>query len=313
MADGVTSTAVYRRQIEASEPELHIETFEVNNEGLVNDVVIVNGARVFRFAKEDWAMQHMWQEVECLALARQHVTMRLPRLTVYDGELVGFAFVGYDFIPGVALQRYQILRLPEREQDALAEQLGTFLHQLHTIPIDEAQARGVKPSVTVRTAGDWLQLYDDTQRELFPLLMPFARDWVHQHFAPLMADNTWLDYQPAFMNGDLASYHLLYQPETRRLNGVIDFGTAGLGDPACDFGCLIDQYGESFVRRLGRYYAGLDDLIERARFWAGTLELQWALGGLRQPEDPAWFFVHIGRARDVLPIGSGWPAASERQ
>jgi aminoglycoside 2''-phosphotransferase len=108
------------------------------------------------------------------------------------------------------------------------------------------------------------------------------------------------------MNGDLGPYHLLYNPQTRRLNGVIDFGTAGLGDPATDFGCLIDQFGETFVRLMAPTYPDMAQHIERARFWAGTLELQWLLGGLRYPDEPDWFMVHIGRARDVLPIGSGW-------
>jgi hypothetical protein len=32
---------------------------------------------------------------------------------------------------------------------------------------------------------------------------------------------------------------------------------------------------------------------------------QWLLGGLRSG-DASWFAVHIGQARDVMPVGSGW-------
>ena len=63
------------------------------------------------------------------------------------------------------------------------------------------------------------------------------------------------------MNGDLGHYHLLYDEERQRLNGILDFSTAGTGDPACDFGCLLDQYGERFVRRVARTYPGLADLF----------------------------------------------------
>ncbi len=89
------------------------------------------------------------------------------------------------------------------------------------------------------------------------------------------------------------------------MTGVIDFGTAGLGDPACDVSILINNYGESFVRRVSQHYPAIGSMIERARFWAGTVELQWVLGGIRTG-DLSWFTVHIGHARDVMPIGSGW-------
>jgi aminoglycoside 2''-phosphotransferase len=98
---------------------------------------------------------------------------------------------------------------------------------------------------------------------------------------------------------------LLCDPTEGALIGVIDFGTAGTGDPAQDFGMLINMYGESLVRRLSLHYKGIPDLVERARFYAGQLELFWMLGGLRSG-NKSWFAVHLGRARDALPIGSGW-------
>jgi aminoglycoside 2''-phosphotransferase len=219
---------------------------------------------------------------------------------------LGHPFVAYDWIPGEALTRHTLLRLPLADQQAVAEQLGLFLHQLHSVPIVEVEKMEIRPSVTNRTPEKWQKLYDDVKEMLFPYLMTFARDWVEQLFAPVLTNPEFMTYEPAFMNGDLGCYHLLYNPEARRLCGVIDFGTAGIGDPANDFGCLIDQYGESFLHRLAPSYPGIEQHIERARFWAGTLELQWLLGGLRYSDELDWFMAHIGRARDVLPIGSGW-------
>ncbi len=301
--------AIYLQQIALSEPELTVETVEMNSEGLVNDVLIVNGRRVFRFPKHDWAVEHLWHEANCLALAQQYVTMPLPHWSVYDGELLGAPFVSYQWIPGEALTRQILLRLPLADQQAVAAQLGNFLHQLHSIPLKDVENAGIRPSVTNRDSAKWQKLYDDVRELIFPHLMRFARDWVEQHFAPVLKHPEFMDHNPVFMNGDLGSYHLLYNPETRQLNGIIDFGTAGIGDPAADFACLIDQYGESFLHQMTPYYPNIAQHIERARFWAGTLELQWLLGGLRYPNEPDWFMVHIGRARDVLPIGSGWKPA----
>ncbi|MBK8902171.1 MAG: GNAT family N-acetyltransferase [Anaerolineaceae bacterium] len=299
-------TAVYQQEIARFEPELAVETVESNNEGLVNNVLVVNGRRVFRFPKHKWGVAHLRHEASCLALARQFVNVALPRWTVYESEELGHPFAAYDWIPGEALTRTILLRLPPADQQAIAEQLGTFLYQLHTVPLHEVEKWGIRPSVTNRTAENWQQMYNDVQEKLFPYLMKFARDWVEQHFAPILQDPNFMACEHTFMNGDLGCYHLLYNRESRRLNGIIDFGTAGLGDPANDFGCLIDQYGESFLRQMAPFYPGLEQHIERARVWAGTLELEWLLGGLRHPDATDWFMVHIGRARDVQPIGSGW-------
>jgi aminoglycoside 2''-phosphotransferase len=299
--NGDDRLALYLQLIRAAQPDLKIESVRLNDEGMVNDVLIINEARVFRFPKHEWAFDDMLHEARCLALARQYVSLRLPEWTVHED-----AFVSYDWIPGVALQRHAILRQDEATQEALAEQLGTFLTQLHAIPMAEVAESGIQPSVTNRTRERWLQLYEDVQRELFPHLMQFQQDWARLHFQPLIEDASFMAYEPCLMDGDLGPYHLLYDPDAQRLTGMLDLGTAGSGDPATDFACLLDQYGESFVRRVGRYYPDVTGLIDRARFWAGTMELQWALGGLRNPEEPIWSLAHLGRARDVGLIGSGW-------
>lgn len=68
---------------------------------------------------------------------------------------------------------------------------------------------------------------------------------------------------------------------------------------------MINTYGETFLRRMAKYYPKIGEAIERARFMAGALELEWVLSGVRN-SDLSMFVVHIGRARDVMPPGSGW-------
>jgi aminoglycoside 2''-phosphotransferase len=291
----------YLKRIQNVYSHLTIHEAVLNQEGLVNDVVIVNGDLVCRFGKHEWAAENLRHEYNCLALARRHVELALPAWTWHDED-----FISYELIRGIPLQRYHVMEAGTATRQALAEQLGSFLSQLHTIPIHELEAQGIEPSVTNRSPRQWLRMYAEVQQELFPLLMASARQWVHHHFTPLLDDPAFLEGRQTMMHGDLATYHLLYNPDENRLEGVIDFGTAGLGDPACDLAGIIEEYGESFLCDLDPYYREIGALIERARFWAGNLELEWLLGGLHNPDDPSWFAVHIGRARDVMPIGSGW-------
>ena len=62
-------------------------------------------------------------------------------------------------------------------------------------------------------------------------------------------------------------------------------------------------YGESIVRRMEPTYPRLPEFIDRARFWAGTLELQWALAGVLDNNIPM-LLAHVGAARDVQLLGA---------
>jgi aminoglycoside 2''-phosphotransferase len=84
----------------------------------------------------------------------------------------------------------------------------------------------------------------------------------------------------------------------KRISAVIDFGVAGLGDPATDLGSVLNYYGESLVHRLMRTYPTLEGLMDRARFYAQAIELQWVLLGLESGEK-YWFTSHLGNARDI--------------
>jgi hypothetical protein len=111
-------------------------------------------------------------------------------------------------------------------------------------------------------------------------------------FDSLLGDKHGFDYEPRLIHGDLGPYHILCDAAAGRLTGVIDFGTAGLGDPATDLGGLLQIYGESFVRRMLGVYPEAEGLLARARFYAEAIELQWVMLGLtrksRSGSPPTW-------------------------
>jgi aminoglycoside 2''-phosphotransferase len=148
-------------------------------------------------------------------------------------------------------------------------------------------------------------MFDSIERELFPFLWAHQKTWVRRLFEPLLRGQIPLQYEPVLIHGDLGVYHILYDPTLQRINGVIDFGTAGLGDAAIDYACIIQALGESFLQRLARFYPLITGALDRAHFRAGALELEWALHGIRS-NDPSWWLAHIGGARDAMPVGTPW-------
>lgn len=294
------SESDYLIHIQQAFPDLDLQDVLFNREGMVNVSVIVNRERVFRFPRAEWGVALLQQEMNALDLMRQYVDIPVPHWDYRSDEMIS-----YPFIPGDPLLTDDMLRMGEREKDAVADMLAMFLKQMHSIPLDKVKAAAIQRSETVRTVAEQRQFYEDVQSVLFPLMWADGREWVRRLYAPFLEDHTFLDYKPAFMNGDLGVYHLLYDRQTNQFNGIIDFGTAGIGDPAQDFGLLINQYGESFLRRMSRTYPEISEQIDRARFYAGKLELEWILRGIRD-EANDMFVVHLGRARDVMPVGSEW-------
>jgi aminoglycoside 2''-phosphotransferase len=287
----------YLARIHALYPDLTISSLHVDSDGLINNVYIINNELVFRFPKNEEAQKSLAVEIKVLDLARNHLDITIPFFEHREPD-----FVVYRMIAGEPLYRNDILRLDETIQDRLAEQLAIFLRQLHTIPINEFDSLAIPKSDPAQKLARCNRLYQDIEQELFPYLMTMAKDSVRQLFEPLFTGKLSLDFLPTLTHNDLAPYHILYNRNEQRITGIIDFGTAGINDPASDFGLILNAYGEGFLRRMTRFYPKIDEALNRARFYAGALELEWALTGVRT-RDLTWQVCHLGWARDVMPIG----------
>jgi aminoglycoside 2''-phosphotransferase len=148
------------------------------------------------------------------------------------------------------------------------------------------------------TRQDWVDFKGQFQEKAYPLLQSHQVHWLERFFASALDNSQFFNYTPTLIHGDLAPYHVLWSPAEKCLKGVIDFGMAGLGDPASDFGILISIYGEHFVVSMGAAYPGLEQLLQRARFYAQSIELEWVYRGLESGEK-FWFTAHLGGARDI--------------
>ncbi len=279
-------------------PSLAGQPFRADPYGLNNFVIII-GDWVCRFPRSDESRARLREEANLLALIHRYVNTAVPDFTADDVR----PFVAYRLLPGRPLYRHELLRLPPAAQDRFAADLAAFLRDLHTIPSDALTAAGLPPAPSpLRSPALWRDHLAAIRAELFPHLWADQQAAIEDLFAPVLDGRLDMTYQPALIHNDLAAYHLLANPNSV-LTGVLDFGEAGWGDPAADTAALISSYGESFVARMIAVYPAIAAHLERARFRAAYIELEWALKGVRTT-DPAWFLVHLGRARDSRPFGA---------
>lgn len=285
--------STYEERIRQLAPEVSVSSISVNREGLLNDVVIVNGELIFRFPKHEYGFKHLKDEARILRLLQNYITLDIPS-PLYESD----DCLAYRLIPGETLRRDMLMRLPEGDQQAIADQLAQFLKELHGLQIDQNADFEMPMADALMKYEGWVNAYERIREKVFHFLMPHVREWVTEHFECHLADRSNFEYELKMVDTDIPPYHIMFDRKRRRVNGIIDFGCAGRGDPAIDFGVIIYNYGESFLNRFYRIYPEAETYLKRARFYAGAHEVRWLLTGIER-NDLWWFAVHAGSAKDM--------------
>jgi len=175
---------------------------------------------------------------------------------------------------------------PHLDRPRFAHDLGCFLRDLRAAPADGPAAglhsfyRGCHPSV----------YGDQVQEALAELGDTVDADACRRIWQQSLV-SAWPD-PPVWFHGDVAAGNLL--TSRGRLAAVIDFGTCGVGDPACDL-VIAWTFLDGDRREVFRDAVGLDDQAwARARGWA----LWKALITLTNPDSEQ--FATQRRALDEL-------------
>lgn len=274
----------YRVRIRAALPELDIRTIEPLGAGNNNEALLVNGALVFRFARHVAALASLERETALLRALAGKLPLPVPE-PLYAGE----GFAAYAHISGVPLTAPTLQAMGEADRQAVAERLAAFLRMLHGVPLAELPEM-VRNGEVSDTVESWANLCERIRARLLPLMRPEASAAVAVQLDAFLSASDRLTFAPALRHGDFGPSNILYDPATNRLTGVIDFGSAGLGDPALDLASSMFGpfgYGEQFLERVRSHYPASVEAMQRARFNASTFALQEALIGAEQSDAEA--------------------------
>jgi aminoglycoside 2''-phosphotransferase len=266
-------------------PQLVVEEVRLNEEGQFNDVLVLNREIVFRFPRYESGITRMTQEARLLQRLRGRLPLAIPDpvFSCLDVHEVGSAFMGYALIPGEPLWLEKFRRLGVSALPALAEQLAGFLQTLHALPVEEVGA-----GLPLQDGFEELcDMYARIRLHLFPLMGERGRRRTETHFDPFLRTPELYAFQPAIRHGDFGAGNILYLDERRCASGVVDWSSAGVGDPAGDI-AAVSCFGQPFFDLFCRSYRGVDALLERARFYKGTFALQEALHGFTSGDQGAF-------------------------
>jgi aminoglycoside 2''-phosphotransferase len=270
--------AVYQAVINEKFPQLEVKKIEYLAEGWESVACVVNEEFIFRFPKTPGASRYLGVEMQLLPELAGYLPLPIPRFEYVSktpSSIYPFSFVGYKMIEGDFLEA----KLEELENAKWWQPiLGNFITVLHTFPLDKASSLGVSeidliakmtgrpPKKGVTWHENLTEFYELSREKAYPLLPQAVQANITKRFEDFLNDPRHFEFTPVLLHADFSPDHILIDLERQKINGVIDFGDAGIGDPALD--CL---WMDDFLP----YYKGEVDATFKARydFYAEIFEL----------------------------------------
>ncbi|HXW46106.1 MAG TPA: aminoglycoside phosphotransferase family protein [Streptosporangiaceae bacterium] len=261
--------------------------------GWDHDLFSVGPEWIFRFPKRADRVPWLLREIEILSVAGSRLGSLVPRF-----ELIGapsgrfrYPFVGYRRLPGIGAD--QVPASGPAGLAALAADVGRLLTALHRIDpglMPPAPAASDRGSWSAQVRADLAAAADAVR----PLLRPDVRARAEPYLAGEVPEPPAAGPQ-RFLHNDLGPEHLLVDPLTGRLTGVIDFTDAMVGEAVHDFAGLIGIGGYDFIRRVTDCY----DLALAESFWA---KLEWLCRTLTL----TWLAEAAAGDAAAIPMHQSW-------
>jgi aminoglycoside 2''-phosphotransferase len=268
--DETGALAKYIALLQACFPAFQVERYVLIGEGWDSVALLINDENVFRFAKRPDVAVRQAREAQLLPLLADRLPLPIPRYTHTwaDPAWPGMRIVGYPLLAGE-----QLMHTPDRpEHRAIqAAQLAEFVSALHAVPVEQARQHGALGGDAASRRKDYRRFFATVCSNMLPLFTAREQAAIVAFWARYLDDDTCFTFTSTLVHRDLNIEHVLCDPASGHLTGVIDWGDAGIDDPAVDFAAVRRQLGEEFARQmLAAYRHPLDaTLVHRMDFYAG--------------------------------------------
>ena len=268
-------------------PDLADQTVTRYGAGWDNQLFRVGDEWIFRFPRRAERVPWLVREMEIMAIVGETLAPAVPSFERVGApsDAFPYPFVGYRPVPGVGADRAQAGR------PGLAADIGALLSRLHRID----------PSSVPPTPGGWeREPWGELRAELADvadLARPFLGPVLLPEAEPYLAGQVREPPQDGpvrFIHNDICPDHVIVDPDTGRLNGLIDFGDAMAGDPVLDFVGLIGIAGYQFIDSAAAAYdlpLG-DSFGTRLRWLCRVLTLTWLADAAAH--DQPRMGIHLG-------------------
>lgn len=154
--------------------------------------------------------------------------------------------------------------ITDQNRERLVRDLATLLHELHGFSVERARALGLGP------AREWRADHEALRQRSLAVLRPRLRwsdyTWAKRWWRTFLDDQSLWSYEPTLVHNALCSDYLLVDHFVQQVVGVEHWYQARIGDPAIDFGCLVEAYGADLGWRIVEQYGELGSNADAALF-----------------------------------------------
>lgn len=204
----------------------------------------VNSNIIFKFPKHEKANANLIKEAQILRFLEGKLSLPIPK-ALYEcasNNLSNYYFIGLSKIKGVSLNKKIFNELSVIEKDELARQMAEFLKQLHHQIYAEYKEDNI-----VKFKADYLKLKD----LIYDRLDSSSREKIDTMYKKLFANQDFLNQRNGLIHNDFSCGNILFDTESRKISGIIDFGDSCVSDIDNDFYCLLEESDEELGREFG--------------------------------------------------------------
>lgn len=230
-----------RRIITLSTPHLSPTSINFVGHGMASCAYLVNDAYIFRLPKNSVAAASLKRESCVLPRLKSRLSTRIPEIKyrILEPSALSEFATGYELIKGTPLSQTGWQSMSNQSQATSIRELAKFLTDLHALPPTEFKDCAL-PEEENRTF--YAKYKEYFQTEILPHLSSVERKAVISIFEQYLADERNFQYQPALVHGDMSPDHILIDPDSGKLHGIIDFGDLKITDPDWDLLYLHEDF-----------------------------------------------------------------------
>lgn len=201
---------------------------EINSSGSDNFIFLLGNDQTARFPKTEAAEQQLKKELLWLPVISKAVSVAIPE-PLFRGNPVSnypFNWAVFNWIEGHIYDPYLY-----KDADKIVNAMTDFIHSLWKIDI----AKGPIPGKQNNFRGQPLPERDlETKKAIENMPPAYNKAILRCIWEKAVLAQTW-NKAPVWVHGDLHWGNIITKKGT--INGIIDFGTSGIGDPTVDVMC----------------------------------------------------------------------------
>jgi aminoglycoside 2''-phosphotransferase len=232
------------------------------------------GINVVRVSRHTEAAAAIRREACVLTSLAGVLPFPIPHLTLVEAPNCP-QFTLHEVINGEVLTRDLWLSLPDLARERTCDDFASFLIALHSIPISRFASCNLERLESASVATKLLEtavpvvsrmLRGDDEKRLYSALTEWSAASSPQA-------------KTVLLHRDIAPGHVLIDPATGALTGVIDFGDVASGDAARDFIFLYEDFGPEILREVVRRYAASEAraFFVEVRRWYVLETIGWTM------------------------------------